>query len=110
MRYLVASFVIERKTVDMNSATWQAIRALRAAPTGAAATDPDRRQTFVASLRQAEELAEASAASGYAAKPLPLFYSLSQAGRAIAAAHLSDTWSLRGHGLRVNADAQRPLL
>lgn len=34
-----------------------------------------------------------------AAKPLPLFYALSQAGRAIAAARLIDDWQLRAHGL-----------
>jgi hypothetical protein len=89
---------------------WQAIRALRATPTGSAAGAVDRRQTFAASLRQAEELAVAAQAVGYAAKPLPLFYSLSQAGRAIAAAHLTTSWVLRGHGLRVNVDAQRSLL
>lgn len=83
--------------------SWQSIRALRAAPTGLAAADPDRRATFVASLRQAEELAEAARVAGYAARPLPLFYCLSQAGRAIAAAHLATPWQLRGHGLSVTA-------
>jgi hypothetical protein len=77
------------QTEDVISDTsWQPIRALRAAPTGSAAADHDRRATFVASLRQAEELAEAARVAGYAARPLPLFYCLSQAGRAIAAAHL----------------------
>src|SRR6266516_5009172 len=89
---------------------WQAIRALRAAPTGAAAVDAGRRRTFVASLRQAEELAAAARVVGYAARPLPLFYALSQAGRAIAAAHLSGAWELRGHGLTVRPDMARPLL
>jgi hypothetical protein len=78
--------------------TWQAIRALRAAPTGAAATNEDRRETFVASLRQAEELADAAIVAGYAARPVPLFYSLSQAGRAIAAARLPSQGALtRGY-------------
>jgi hypothetical protein len=90
--------------------TWQAIRALRATPTGLATTDPDRRKTFVASLRQAEELADAAAAAGYAARPLPLFYALSQAGRAIAAAHLVDPWVLRGHGLSITPEPENPLL
>lgn len=36
--------------------------------------------------------------------PLPLFYALSQAGRAIAAALLPEArWDFRGHGLRVSA-------
>lgn len=40
---------------------------------------------------------------GHAARPLPLFYALSQAGRAIAAAHLDDpAWRLAGHGLRTD--------
>lgn len=93
----------------VNSETWQAIRALRAAPSAAAAKHADRRRTFGASLRQAEELAEAAQVAGYAARPLPLFYSLSQAGRAIAAAHLPTRWVLRGHGLRVSPKAQPPL-
>lgn len=91
-------------------ATWQEIRALRAAPTGKAAGDSDRRRTFVASLRQAQELAEGASAAGYATKPLPLFYALSQAGRAIAAARLSDPWQLAGHGLSVSADPAKPVL
>lgn len=84
---------------------WQEIRALRAVPTGAAASEPDRRQTYAAALRQAEELADAAEVAGYAAKPLPLFYALSQAGRAVAAAHLPTPWQLRGHGLSVAANA-----
>ncbi|GIG93310.1 YaaC family protein [Plantactinospora endophytica] len=86
----------------ISDTSWQPIRALRATPTGLAATDPDRRATFVAALRQAEELAEAARVGGYAARPLSLFYCLSQAGRAIAAAHLPGQWHLRGHGLSVN--------
>jgi hypothetical protein len=81
------------------ASAWQEIRALRAAPPGLAADDDDRRATFDAALRQAQELAEASAAAGYAAKPVPLFYALSQAGRAIAASRLNGDWRLRGHGL-----------
>jgi hypothetical protein len=59
-------------------------------------------------LRQAEELAMAAKAAGYAARPLPLFYSLSQAGRAIAAVHLPDPWILRGHGLTVPPASPTP--
>lgn len=50
-------------------------------------------------------MAEAAQAAGYASKPLPLFYSLSQAGRAIAAAHLAAPWTLHGHGLSVKPDS-----
>ncbi|TEX45709.1 MAG: hypothetical protein B7C54_11695 [Acidimicrobiales bacterium mtb01] len=36
---------------------------------------------------------------GYEARPLPLFYALSQGGRAVAAAIALDDWVLRGHGI-----------
>jgi hypothetical protein len=39
---------------------------------------------------------------GPASRPLPLFYALSQAGRAITAAHGSLPWELRGHGLKLS--------
>lgn len=91
------------------SSTWQAIRALRATPPGHAAQNSGRRRTFGAALQQAEELAGAANAVGYAAKPLPLFYSLSQAGRAIAAAHLPDPWELQSHGLSVKTGNRNPL-
>lgn len=45
-----------------------------------------------------------AAANGASAQtqPLSLFYALSQAGRAVAAAHLEGDWRLKGHGLEVN--------
>lgn len=36
----------------------------------------------------------------YAARPLPLFYAISQAGRAISAALGENPWQLTGHGLK----------
>lgn len=42
----------------------------------------------------------AAATSGYASRPLPLFYAVSQAGRAIAAAWADQPWVLAGHGLK----------
>ena len=48
--------------------------------------DPARLHVFQAALTQAEELWEAASAVGAASRPLPLFYCLSQAGRAICAA------------------------
>ena len=55
---------------------------------------------FGAALQQFDELLRASGAVGPASAPLPLFYALSQAGRAIAAAHCSDNrWNYKGHGL-----------
>ncbi len=89
----------------MDSEVWQAIRSLRARPVGSAAGNGDRRRTFVAALRQAEELAKSAEVAGYATRPLPLFYSLSQAGRAIAAAHNTSPWVLKGHGLSCKGGA-----
>jgi hypothetical protein len=60
---------------------------------------------FVAALEQAEQLMRAAADVGPAARPVPLFYSLGQAGRAIAAARLDDPWRLSGHGLKAPAAA-----
>ncbi|HXW59235.1 MAG TPA: hypothetical protein VEJ23_07125, partial [Solirubrobacteraceae bacterium] len=88
---------------------WQRIRLLRAQPP--ARVKGERREVFASALEQAEQLMQAAAAIGPAARPLPLFYSLSQAGRAIAAAHLSDPWRLAGHGLIVPAkDSSNSLL
>lgn len=89
---------------------WQEIRALRATPTGEAAADKRRRRTFVASLQQAEELAAAANSVSYAARPILLFYCLSQAGRAIAAARKQHNGDLRGHGLRVSVGNKRDVL
>ncbi len=88
----------------MTDASWRAIQALRAAPTGTADRDRQRRRTFTAALNQAEELAVAASAVTYAVRPLLLFYSLSQAGRAIAAAHLREKAELSGHGLSFTCD------
>ena len=84
----------------MTSPAWRDIQALRATPPGLAATNAPRKRVLAAALRQAEELAQAADAVSYAAKPLLLFYSLSQAGRAIAAAHLPDRFELEGHGIQ----------
>jgi hypothetical protein len=75
------------------------IRATRASPPGFARDDDERRRVYGAALAQFDELIAASAAVGPASRPLPLFYALSQAGRAIAAAHAKTAWSLRLHGL-----------
>ena len=90
----------------MTSASWRAIQGLRAAPTGSAIDDDERRRIFTAALNQAEELAAAASGVGYAARPLLQFYSLSQAGRAIAAAHLADKAELMGHGLTFAYDPE----
>lgn len=85
--------------------TWRDIRALRATPPGLA-REGERKQVFAAALQQAEELHTAAAGSGYASRSLPLFYALSQGGRAIAAARtVGGDWQLRGHGLKASLDA-----
>lgn len=86
-------------------AAWRDIRRLRAEPPGLAGKDRGRQRVFAAALQQAEELHQASAHSGFSSRPLPLFYALSQAGRAITAAGTpSPDWQLSGHGLRVKFD------
>lgn len=85
----------------MHSDVWRNIRALRAVPVGEAAKDLDRAATFRAALRQAEELADAAQAAGYASSALPLFYSLEQAAQAIEVAHApAGARAARGHGLK----------
>jgi hypothetical protein len=83
----------------MSSDSLYGIRATRASPPGHARGDDERRRVYGAALAQFDELIAASTAVGPASRPLPLFYALSQAGRAIAAAHAKDAWRLRGHGL-----------
>jgi hypothetical protein len=79
------------------------LRALRASPPGLAAKDKPRRQVFAAALGQFDELLTAAGAIGPASAPLPLYYALNQAGRAIAAAHQPNPnrWQPRSHGLKV---------
>lgn len=78
--------------------TWRGIRNLRAIPPGHAAGA--RQATFTMALEQAEQLFAAAETIGPAARPLTLFYGLSQAGRAIAAARVPGTdWKSNGHGI-----------
>ncbi len=88
---------------------WSRLRTTRAAPPGRAATTGARRNTYAAAMEQFEELMRAAEQVGPAARPLPLFYALSQAGRAVAAAHADQPWQLRGHGLQLK-DQGQPLL
>jgi hypothetical protein len=84
---------------------WQRIRVLRARPP--ARVEGERADVFVSALEQAEQLMRAAADVGPAASPLLLFYAVSQAGRAIAAARLDGPWRLSGHGLKAPAPADR---
>jgi hypothetical protein len=85
------------------------IRATRASPPGFARGDNERRRVYGAALAQFDELIAASAAVGPASRPLPLFYALSQAGRAVAAAHAETAWRLRWHGLSSQELSVAPL-
>ena len=84
------------------SADLAAIRALRADPPGLA-KDGRRRKTFGAALEQFQQLHGAARGEGIASAPIPLFYALTQAGRAILAAHAPQPWEVRGHGLKISA-------
>jgi hypothetical protein len=90
--------------------SWQRIRLLRSRPPERVALDPERQAVFNAALEQSEQLMRAAETVSAAAQPLPLFYSLSQAGRAIAAARLEERWLLHGHGLTSGDDSKCDLL
>ena len=83
-----------------NPEPWVArnLRATRADPPGKAADDEYRRTLYGASLEQFEQLLRAAETVDAAARPLPLFYALSQAGRAIVAAH-GENPDIGSHGL-----------
>ncbi|MFH8631135.1 YaaC family protein [Streptomyces lydicus] len=83
---------------------WRKVRGLRHRPPGAASTT-ERRAVFGAALEQAEQLFSAAKGVGYASRPLLLFYALSQAGRAVAAASrraTNDAWQLESHGIKAD--------
>jgi hypothetical protein len=68
---------------------------------------------FGAALEQSQQLFEAAERVTFASRPLLLFYGLSQAGRAIAAASTAASggdWRLTGHGIEVPNLMQRPAL
>jgi YaaC-like Protein len=82
---------------------WHRLRALRHQPPGSAQDSAKRRNVFCAALEQAEQLFTAAAAVDYATRPILLFYGLSQAGRAVAAASTAageQEWKLAGHGIK----------
>ncbi|KQV16010.1 MULTISPECIES: hypothetical protein [unclassified Kitasatospora] len=80
---------------------WRELRQMRHRPPGRASSG-DRRATFTSSLEQAEQMFRAAATVGYATRPLLLFYGISQAGRAVAAAAVKasqNDYALRSHGI-----------
>ncbi|MGO9959020.1 MAG: YaaC family protein [Solirubrobacteraceae bacterium] len=93
----------------MSSDSLYGIRATRASPPRYALDDDERRRVYGAALAQFDELITAATAVGPVSRPLPLFYALSQGGRAIAAAHADSAWRLRGHGLSCRVLDAAPL-
>lgn len=79
---------------------WADLRSTRHRPPGAAGRPTARRETYLAALQQAEEFFVAAAAASSATSPNQLFYGLSQAGRALAAAASGGSGTLVGHGLK----------
>ncbi len=90
---------------------WGWLRRTRWNPPPATARNHKRRRTYVAALEQTEQLFHAASAVGPPVRPLVLFYGLSQAGRAIAAAASvitkGDGWRLEGHGIGQVKDSLR---
>lgn len=86
-----------------NAEIWRSIRGRRADPPVPPGSD-QRRATFQSALEQAEQQFRAAALIDFDSRALNLFYGLSQAGRALAAASTAlpnGDWRLNGHGLRL---------
>lgn len=82
----------------------RSIRGRRADPPVPPGSD-QRRATFRSALEQAEQQFRAAALIDFDSRALNLYYGLSQAGRAIAAASSAlpdDGWRLKHHGLSVD--------
>lgn len=75
------------------------LRATRAVPPGLASGDPGRRATYGAALQQFDDLMSAAGTVGPVTRPLPLYYAVLQAGKAITAAWAGEDWRAAGHGL-----------
>lgn len=82
----------------VGSDPWLRLRQMRSQPPNRAARG-HRRQIFTAALAQAEQLFTAAESVDMSSSPLLVFYGLSQAGRAIAAAGESSDYRLSGHGI-----------
>ena len=93
----------------MRLPAWYQLRATRAQPPGLAAEATSRAAIYQAALQQAEELVRAAMSLGPASRPLPLYYAISQAGRAIVAARGSVVEAPPRHGLRLSTVATRIL-
>ncbi|MFF4755215.1 YaaC family protein [Streptomyces sp. NPDC002514] len=92
--------------IDVNAdEAWERLRASRWKPPGRADGTASRRKTYAAALEQTEQMFRAAAVVGPATRPLQVFYGLSQAGRAIAAAAVTlkgEEWRLVTHGIKAS--------
>ena len=84
----------------MTDSIWYWIRLSRSGPIGNLENGSEAARIYRAALQQFEELMKASESTGPSSRPLTLFYALSQAGRAICAAH--GVSHPRGHGLTLD--------
>lgn len=75
------------------------LRATRADPPGRARGDESRRALYSAALAQHEEMMTAARVVGPLGRPLPLYYAVHQAGKALAVAWADTDVSISGHGL-----------
>lgn len=82
---------------------WDRLRASRSERPGRA-TGGARAKTYGAALEQAQQMFRAAEGVGPQTRALLIFYGLSQAGRAIAAAAVDlkepESWKLNGHGIQ----------
>lgn len=83
------------------------LRSTRANPPGRAAAEGLRRETYGAALQQFDDLMAAAAAIGPVSRPLPLYYAVLQAGKAIAAACADRDPPIEGHGLVEDRSTKR---
>src|SRR5437016_4640345 len=86
---------------------WDWLRMTRSNLPGLAARDSDRAGLYQAALQQFEELMRAAESCGPASRPLPLFYALTQAGRAVVAVRGGPAH--KTHGLTLEDPQQDPL-
>ncbi len=89
------------------SRIWDWLRVTRANLPRGPAGDPNRARVYRAALNQFEELVRAAREVGPSSRPLPLFYAVAQAGRAIVAARSGPHH--QGHGLHLGDPQADPL-
>lgn len=92
---------------QMGPSIWDWLRLSRSGPFGEAGRDEERARIYRAAMQQFEDLMRAASATGPSGAPLPLFYSLSQAGRAIVVARGGPDH--RRHGITIE-DPEEDLL